>query len=251
MKQFMQDKLEVKVFQDRGEMGNAAAADAVRVIKRLLQEKERLNVIFAAAPSQNEFLSALANQDIDFSRITAFHMDEYIGLPQDAPQGFGNFLRRGIFEKRPFAQVHYLNGQAEDPEAECRRYAELLRSAELDIVFLGIGENGHIAFNDPSVADFNDAKAVKTVVLEEACRRQQVNDGCFASLDEVPKTAMTLTIPTLMRASYRFCMVPSALKAQAVRDTVNGPVDEKCPASILRTEKNSFLYLDAESASLL
>lgn len=251
MKQFTQDKLEIKIFQNREEMGKAAAEDAARVIKRLLQEKERLNVIFAAAPSQNEFLSALTKQDIDFSRITAFHMDEYIGLPKDAPQGFGNFLRRSIFEKCPFAQIHYLNGQAEDPEEECRRYTELLRHAEVDIVFLGIGENGHIAFNDPSVADFKDPKAVKTVALEEACRRQQVNDGCFASLEEVPKTAMTLTIPTLMKTGFRFCMVPSALKAQAVRDTVNGPVDEKCPASILRTEGNSFLYLETESAQLL
>lgn len=251
MKQFMKDKLEVKIFSNRPEMGKSAAEDAAEVINRLLQKKEKLNVIFAAAPSQNEFLDALTKQDIDFSRITAFHMDEYIGLPKDAPQGFGNFLRRSIFDKCPFAQVHYLNGQAENPEEECQRYTELLRQAEIDIVFMGIGENGHIAFNDPSVADFNDKKAVKIVVLEETCRQQQVNDGCFKTLDDVPKTAMTLTIPTLMAASYQFCIVPSALKAKAVSDTINGPVDEKCPASILRTKENTFLYLETESASLL
>ena len=252
MEQFVKEKLTVKVLPTREEMGKEAAKDAAEIIQKLLQEKEHLYAVFAAAPSQNEFLAALAeHREIDFTRITAFHMDEYLGLAADAPQGFGNFLKRHIFEKCPFAEVHYLNGQAKDPEQECIRYAKLLQQVDLDLVFLGIGENGHIAFNDPSVADFEDPKMVKVVALEETCRQQQVNDGCFADLNDVPRTAITLTIPTLVNATYHLCIVPSALKAKAVHDTVMGPVSTECPASILRKVDRSVLYLEKESASLL
>jgi glucosamine-6-phosphate deaminase len=249
LQQLKKDKLLVKTFTTRDEMGKAAAADVAAVIKKLFKTKPTINMIFAAAPSQDEFLAYFsANPEIDFSRINAFHMDEYIGLDKDAPQGFGNYLKEHIFGKCPFRSVHYLNGQNPDSQEECRRYASLLEQYTIDIVCMGIGENGHVAFNDPQNADFHDPLAVKVVSLDEICRQQQVNDGCFQSLGQVPKTAMTLTIPTLMHAAYHFCMVPSGRKAQAIYDTLNGEITAKCPASILRTVPSVILYLDKQSA---
>ena len=251
MKTFQKDFLTVCCYDSRAEMGRAAAADVAAKIRELLAEKETIRMIFAAAPSQNEFLAALASDPtVDFTKIDAFHMDEYIGLPADAPQGFGNFLRDRLFNLAPFRSVTYLNGLAADPEKECRRYGELLKGG-VDIVCMGIGENGHIAFNDPAFAEFDDKKAVKIVELDPVCRMQQVHDGCFASLDQVPTHALTLTIPTLTRVGVIFCMVPAASKANAVKACVEGPVTEACPASILRTCPGAKLYLDPDSASLL
>ena len=177
-------------------------------------------------------------------------MDEYIGLKEDAPQGFGNFLRRAIFDKVPFRSVHYLNGQIE-PGRACAEYAEKLAEKPVDVVFMGIGENGHIAFNDPHVADFNDPAVVKIVDLDEKCRQQQVNDGCFEALDDVPTHAMTLTIPALCRAKRLFCVVPAATKAWAINETINGEVSEHCPASVMRRHENATLYIDNDSSKLL
>lgn len=251
MKTFQKDFLTVCCYDSRAEMGRAAAADVAAKIRELLAEKETIRMIFAAAPSQNEFLAALASDPtVDFTKIDAFHMDEYIGLPADAPQGFGNFLRDRLFNLAPFRSVTYLNGLAADPEEECRRYGELLKGG-VDIVCMGIGENGHIAFNDPAFAEFDDKKAVKIVELDPVCRMQQVHDGCFASLDQVPTHALTLTIPTLTRVGVIFCMVPAASKANAVKACVEGPVTEACPASILRTCPGAKLYLDPDSASSL
>lgn len=249
---FMSDLLEVRVFPTREEMGLAAARDVSRTIRKLLQEREEVNVIFAAAPSQNDFMRELiADVSIDWGRINAFHMDEYIGLDKDAPQAFGNFLKERIFNKVPIKSVHLINGSAKDSEAECRRYADLLTKFPADIVCCGIGENGHIAFNDPPVADFNDPVLVKVVELEQSCRQQQVNDNCFLRIEDVPTHAYTLTIPALMRSRHVFCIVPTELKAQAVYDTINGEVDEKCPASVLREKEGAILYIDEPAASLL
>ncbi|NML38444.1 glucosamine-6-phosphate deaminase [Chitinophaga sp. G-6-1-13] len=249
MTSFFTDKLQVQVYPARAAMGTAAAEQAAAAIVRLLTEQPVVNIIFAAAPSQQEFLEALVTQpDIDWQRVNAFHMDEYVGLPADAPQGFGNFLRERIFSKAPFREVFYLNGQAADPVAECRRYAALLEQYPTDIVNMGIGENAHIAFNDPHVADFNDPVLVKVVDLDEACRRQQVNDGCFAAIEEVPRYALTLTVPALMRGRYLFCMVPGEKKATAVQHTVQGPIREDYPSSVLRTHHAAILYLDRDSA---
>ena len=204
------DKLNVKVYQTREEMGRAAAEEAAAAIRAAIAAKGEINMIFAAAPSQNEFLAHLiADKSIDFTKINAFHMDEYIGLPADAPQGFGNFLRERLFDRVPFKTVNTIDSTAADPEAECRRYAALLQAHPCDIVCMGIGENGHIAFNDPHVADFGDKAAVKVVALDETCRQQQVNDGCFARLDDVPTHALTLTIPTLTAPEAVFCIVPA------------------------------------------
>ena len=248
--EFVKDQLHVKIFGSRTEMGQGAASDAVEYLKNLLTAQEFVNIIFAAAPSQNEFLAAMAESDVDWSRVNAFHMDEYIGLPSDASQGFGNFLRRAIFDKVPFNSVNYINGQ-NVPEETLKQYKKLLEENPVDVVFMGIGENGHIAFNDPHVADFNDPEVIKVVDLDEKCRMQQVNDGCFACLDEVPTHAFTLTVPTLMAAKRRFCVVPASTKAQAVYNTINGPVSESCPASVLRVSEGTTLYLDNDSSSLL
>lgn len=252
IKQGKIDKLDYVAFETRAEMGEYAAREAATEIKRQIEKKGEINMIFAAAPSQNDFLKAIIeDKSIDWTKIHAFHMDEYIGLPADAPQGFGNFLKNAIFGKVPFASVDYIDCTATDPEAECERYSALLNANKCDVIIMGIGENGHIAFNDPHVADFNDEKTVKVVSLDETCRMQQVNDGCFKSLDEVPKYALTLTIPTLVAAESVFCIVPAITKANAVNRTINGNVDEECPATILRRHDNAKLYLDKDSASLI
>lgn len=249
---FVKDFLHIKRYAAKQEMAEQAASDVSAVIKKLLKEKQEINIIFAAAPSQNEFLTALAAQPmIEWQRINAFHMDEYIGLPHDAPQGFGNFLNAGLFSKVPLKSVHYINGQANDIKTECNRYATLLKEFPTDIVCLGIGENGHIAFNDPHVALFNDPEFVKVANLDFECRMQQVNDNCFEKIEDVPQNAVTVTIPALLAAQYMFCVVPGIRKAQAVYNTINGEINEKCPASILRTKKAAILYIDGDSSSLL
>lgn len=252
MKVFKKDHLEVRVFENRTLMGQAAARDIKERIMSLLKEKAEINMIFAAAPSQNDVLKALVeDKEIEWNRVNAYHMDEYIGLDQNAPQGFGNFLRDHIFGLVPFKSVNYIDITTKDPEAEAERYGKLLRENPTDIVVMGIGENGHIAFNDPPVADFNDPKTVKPVKLDEICRQQQVNDGCFATIADVPTHAMTLTVPTLVAAPYLFCIVPAPTKAKAVYETLHGTIDEHCPASILRLQKNAVLYLDDMSSALL
>ena len=250
MKTWKKDLLTVNRYDSRTEMGEAAARDIKAQILALLETKEAINMIFAAAPSQNEVLAALAyDREIPWDRVNAFHMDEYIGLPADAPQGFGNFLKAHIFGLAPFRSVNYIDISAEDPEAECARYAAILEKYPTDIVVMGIGENGHIAFNDPPVADFKDTKAVKPVLLDEICRNQQVNDGCFATIDDVPKYAITLTVPTLFAGTYLFCIVPAKTKANAVEATLCGEIGEACPATVLRLHKNAVLYLDPDSGA--
>ncbi len=243
--------LDIKILQTRNEMGKVAAYDISNCIKDILLKKDEVNIIFAAAPSQNDVLGCLCKSDVDWSRVNAFHMDEYIGLPADDPQCFGNFLKKAIFDIVPFKSVNYIDSSASDIEAECERYAKILQEKPTDIVIMGIGENGHIAFNDPHVADFCDKKVVKPVELDDVCRMQQVNDGCFEKIENVPKSALTLTIPTLMKAKYHFCIVPAKTKADAVKRTLYGDVSKECPATILRTKINSVLYCDADSSACI
>ncbi|MCX7028409.1 MAG: glucosamine-6-phosphate deaminase [Spirochaetes bacterium] len=249
---FRADALEVIVFGDRRTMGTAAAADCAEAIRDVLVRQEICRMVFAAAPSQDELLSGLVGAGgIDWARVHAFHMDEYLGLVSDAPQRFGIYLRDRFFGLLPFGSVDYLNsGWLSGPE-EAVRYAALLAEAPIDIVCLGVGENGHIAFNDPEVADFDDPLAVKEVSLDRECRRQQVHDGCFPDFDAVPEKALTLTIPTLMAGKRLFCVVPGSRKAEAVRKMLTGPIAVACPASVLRRHGNCFLYLDADSAGRL
>lgn len=241
MKEFKAGQLTVKVFATREQMGTQAATDAAATLRYLLTHQETVNVIFAAAPSQQELLEALQKEPgVAWDRINAFHMDEYINLPSDAPQRFGNFLKAAIFDKVDFRTVNYIN--------DTERYTALLKTHTPDLVFMGIGENGHIAFNDPPVADFNDREVVKTVELDQECRQQQVNDGCFATLPDVPTHAITLTIPTLMKAPYIYCVVPGPRKATAVYNTLQQPIETRFPSTILRTHSGAVLYLDADSS---
>lgn len=244
-------ELKVTKYVNRDCMGSNAAKDAAKCIQQLLEKKKEINCIFAAAPSQNDFLKYLvSDSSIDWTHINAYHMDEYVGLVQGSEGSFSGFLKNAIFDKVPLKTVNLLNGKGE-PQTEAMRYETLLKSHKPDIVFMGIGENGHIAFNDPEEADFHDKRLVKIVTLDAICRMQQVHDGCFKTLENVPKQAFTVTIPGLMEADYVFCIVPTKLKAQAVKNMLEGPVNEKCPASILQTKANSHLYLDSDSASLL
>lgn len=252
MKTYKVDKLTVKIFETRKEMGEVSAKEISAKIKELLSVKPEINMIFAAAPSQNDVLKSLVeDKTIEWNRVNAYHMDEYIGLDKNAPQGFGNFLKEHIFGLVPFKSVNYIDITTKDPEKEADRYGELLKANPTDIVIMGIGENGHIAFNDPPVADFNDSRWVKPVKLDEICRNQQVNDGCFKTINDVPTHAMTLTVPTLVKAPYLFCIVPAPTKAKAVYETLNGSIDEHCPASVLRLQDNAVLYLDGDSSKLL
>lgn len=252
MRTFVKDNLNVEVYDTREEMGKAAARDIVACLQQLLEQKEHVNMIFAAAPSQNEVLAALAaSSAVDWRRVNAFHMDEYIGLDKEAPQGFGNFLKRAIFDKVQFKAVYCMQSDALDAEQECKRYTTLLQTYPADLVCMGIGENTHIAFNDPHVADFNDPVLVKVVDLDEQCRQQQVNDGCFAVIGDVPKNAITLTVPALMHARFAFCVVPGPSKAKAVFHTMHEEIQSQFPSTILRKHDAARMYLDAASAVML
>lgn len=252
MKRLLKDLLTAEVFNSRSEMGAAAARDISAKVTELLKEKDELNLIFAAAPSQNEVLAALvADRSVPWERINAYHMDEYVGLDPNAPQRFGNFLQERLFSLVPLKSVNLIDATTTDPDGEAERYGKTIDDHPADIVILGIGENGHIAFNDPPVADFNDPKTVKTVKLDEICRQQQVNDGCFERLSLVPTHAITLTIPALTRAPWLFCVVPAKSKAEAVKNTLQGQIGEHCPATILRRHGGAKLYLDPDSAALI
>ena len=250
---YCKDKLTIRLFPTREEMGKESAREAVSILRDFISYKEEVNVIFAAAPSQDDFLAAFSKYEVAWHRVNAFHMDEYIGLDADAPQRFGNYLKRNLFDKVKFKQVFYIGNDpdSDSPEKEVSIYSDLLKRYPPDIVCLGIGENGHIAFNDPHVANFNDPDLVKVVELDLACRQQQVNDGCFESLSQVPTHAYTLTIPALTMARYMFCVVPTERKAQAVYNTLYGKINESCPATILRTHNLATLYLDSDSAKLI
>lgn len=239
--------LETFVYETRSQMGKAAAAEAAKAIRKTIGEKGFANVIFAAAPSQNEMLEALLLEDLDFTKINAFHMDEYVGLSIEREQSFARYLSDHVFSKAPFASVNYIPANG-DPDEGCEKYAELLKANKPDVVCMGIGENGHIAFNDPPVADFNDPKLIKKVALDDVCRMQQVHDGCFPTFDDVPKHALTLTVPALMSAEYLICTVPASTKANAVKAMLEGEYGEVCPATALRKHKGAKMFLDKDSA---
>ena len=252
LQEFMTDKLRTKIFDNRTAMGACAAREVADEMRRLLAKKPQINMIFAAAPSQSDFLAALAEEtEIDWKRVNVFHMDEYIGIDNDHPQSFAKFVKTHVADKFAVGAFYPLNGACKSVAKECARYESLLREFPADIVCMGIGENGHIAFNDPGVADFTDPVLVKTAKLDEVCRNQQVNDGCFPHIDAVPKYAMTLTVPALMSATKHFCMVPAPTKAKAVKATLQGEITDLCPATVLRLQENAILYLDRDSAALL
>jgi glucosamine-6-phosphate deaminase len=239
--------LRVHVAESRIALGRKAAEDIARELRERLRAQGRARMIFAAAPSQSEMLEALVQErDLDWSRVTAFHMDEYLDLPPDAPR-FSNWLKRNLFDRLPFAAVYLLEPE-DDPQRTASEYAKRLAEAPIDIVCLGIGTNGHLAFNDPP-ACFDDPEPVKVVVLDELCRQQQVADGCFVKLENVPERALTLTIPRLLSSGRLFCCVPGQQKREAVRRTLEDPIGPTCPATALRLHPECDLYLDRESAA--
>lgn len=244
------EELEVHVWSDRLVAGAAAGKETVARIKRLIEEKGEARVVFAAAPSQNESLAYLKNSDVDWSKVRAFHLDEYVDLRADHPSRFGAFLRRALFDHVQFKSVHYLYREGASAEDLVKEYSELLANCPPDLMLLGVGENGHLAFNDPAVADFEDPQIVKIVDLDDVCRMQQVNDGCFDSFDDVPKQAMTISLSTLAKIPEHVTTVPGIRKANAVEAMLNGPITTDCPASMLRTRPGGVLFLDKDSASL-
>ncbi|MCE7055005.1 6-phosphogluconolactonase [Algoriphagus sp. AGSA1] len=242
---------DIHVFSNRKLAGIAAGKEVEKYIVNLQEEQDEVRVIFAAAPSQTEMLTYLASSDqIRWDKLVAFHMDEYIGLDEKAPELFASYLEETLFSKVPFKEVHLIKTHG-DIAAELSRYEALLSKGSIDLVCLGIGENGHIAFNDPPVADFYDPLVVKVVDLEEACRVQQVNDKCFDKLGNVPTKAVTLTVPTLMAAKAMVCVVLGEKKSQAVHDTLTQEVSTACPASILTTHLNCKFYFNQSAVSKL
>ncbi len=239
----------MRVHADEAALGAAAADDATRAINDAIDARGVANVMFASGNSQFTFLDDLtARGDIDWRRVVGFHMDEYCGIDADHPASFRRYMRERIVGRVGPKEFHEINGDALDPGSECVRYAELLRAHPLDLCCLGIGENGHLAFNDPPVADFNDPVDLKVVELDAACRAQQVGEGHFLSVDAVPTYAITVTIPALLRARAVLAIVPEARKREPVERALTGPVNPSCPASILRTLPHVTLHLDQESA---
>lgn len=240
--------LAVHIAQSRLAMGRQAASAIADEIRACHHKQPGIRIVFAAAPSQAEMLAALREEkDIDWTRVTAYHMDEYIGLPQGAPQRFGVWLRRAIFDHLPFAAVHLIE-PGDNPAQSAENYSAKLTEAPIDIVCCGIGVNGHLAFNDPPV-DFEDPAIVKIVNLDQQCRQQQVDDQCFAVLEDVPTQALTMTIPALLAPYAIFCTVPGPAKRDAVRSALHGPIDPMCPASALRRHSRCVIFLDRDSAS--
>jgi glucosamine-6-phosphate deaminase len=251
IQQWQTDELGVSVFADRADLGAAAAGAAVRVLQGAIERTGRARAILASAPSQAELIAGLARAPLDWSRVTLFHMDEYVGVGPEHPNSFRRWLAEHLLAHVGPAAFHGLRGEAPDADAECARYTALLREAPIDLVCLGIGENGHIAFNDPHVAEFDDPEWVKVIDPDEACRRQQVHDGWFSEVNAMPRLGLTLTVPALMSPAEVICVVPGSRKAEAIERTLRGRVATSCPASILRRHPRATLYLDADSARLV
>jgi glucosamine-6-phosphate deaminase len=242
----------VRVFSSKAKMGKAAATEAAQIVRDALARQGHARIIVATGNSQLDFIRALTTEEqIDWSLMEVFHMDEYVGMSDSHPASFARWVKTRVTDIVHPGKVHYLRGNAPDIEEELRRYGGMLTSASIDLCALGVGENGHIAFNDPHVADFHDALVVKRVMLDSKCRFQQVGEGHFPNLEVVPEEAMTLTCPTLMSAKTLICCAPEKRKAEAIRNALYGLLSEECPASLLVTHPGARIYLDRESASLL
>jgi len=242
--------MKVEIFDSKMEMGKAAANCAATIIRQALKERDVAFVIAATGASQFEFLDALVLQDLDWTKMVFFHLDEYVGLPATHPASFRRYLKERIVDRVPLRSFHFINGEAEDVWEECRRLGQLISQQPIDVAFVGIGENGHLAFNDPP-ADFETNQPYIVVDLDEACRKQQVGEGWFRSIDEVPSQAISMSIRQILKASNVLCIVPDKRKAEAVKNCVELEVSPSRPASILQNHKNATLFLDRDSSSLL
>ena len=249
--EFQAGKAHVAVYNTPGEAGRAAAAHAAVLMEEAIRRQGRARVIAATGNSQIPLAEALVRQKVQWQALELFHMDEYVGMKADHPASFRHWIKQRLADKVHLGEVHYLEADAADLDREIERYSRLLGEAAIDLAFVGFGENGHIAFNDPPVADFNDPAVVKVVTLDEACRRQQAGEGHFEDVDAVPKQAATITCPGLFGAKSWICCVPEGRKSEAVRDALEGPISEACPASLVRRHPRAYVYLDADSAALL
>jgi len=244
--------MQVHVFSSKRETSEVAAEVAAAILRKAIAGGGRARMVVSTGNSQLDFIHALVQaRDLDWTAVEAFHLDEYAGMAPTHPASFRLWLKTRLADRVPLRAMHYVNGDAPDLEAECRRYGAMLAESPIDVGFIGVGENGHIGFNDPPVADFNDPLPMKIVRLDDDCRRQQVGEGHFDGISAVPERALSLTCPSIIGMTNLICCVPELRKARAVRDAIEGPVSTACPASILRSHPRAQLYLDLESASLL
>ncbi len=249
--QFKKGKLNVHVSHDEQSAGEASALFVAEHLNNAIKSKGFANLILATGASQFAFIEAIKKLDIDWSKITVFHLDEYIGIPETHPASFRKYLKEKIIDSVRPKKMYYINGNADNIDNEIANYEKLLKEHPADVACIGIGENGHIAFNEPDIADFNDPKLVKIVQLDEVSRNQQLGEGWFPTLEDVPEEAISLTIPAMMNSKVISCMVPDKRKAEAVYNTLNAEISTDCPATILRKHENAVLFLDKDSASKL
>ena len=243
--------IEVRVLPDKRTLGQTAAADAASILRDTIARQGQANVVAATGAAQFEFLAALtATPGIDWKKTVFFHLDEYVGLPESHPASFRRFLRERIVDRVQPGAFHFIEGDAPDPAAECRRVGELIRRHPIDVSFVGIGENGHLAFNDPP-ADLDTQEPYLVVELDEACRRQQLGEGWFPTLDDVPRRAISMSIAQVLRTQRILCIVPDARKAKAVKSSLESGISPLRPASALQQHPATTLYLDPDSAALL
>ena len=242
--------MELKVFDTKLELGQAAARDAAKIINQAIDERDAAYVIAATGASQFEFLDALAQEKVDWTKVVFFHLDEYVGLPESHPASFRRYLKERVVSRLHPQTFHLIDGEADDVYAECRRVGELIAQQTIDVAFVGIGENGHLAFNDPP-ADFDTEEPYIVVSLDDACRQQQVGEGWFKSIAEVPTQAVSMSIKQILKSRNILCIVPDERKAEAVRASVKLEVSPQHPASILQRHERVTLYLDPHSSSLL
>jgi glucosamine-6-phosphate deaminase len=241
--------MEVTILENKFALGKAAAKQGVRIINSSLREKDKANIILATGASQFEMLAELVKAKVDWSKVTVFHLDEYIGLPESHPASFRKYLKERFVELVKPAAFYGIDGEV-DPQEECTRLGRIIKKHKIDVAFVGIGENGHLAFNDPP-ADFDTKVPFIVVELDEACRRQQMGEGWFPTLKDVPQKAISMSIRQILKSRTIICSVPDGRKARAVRNTLEEPVSQLVPASILTTRKDVYLYLDQRSAALL
>lgn len=240
----------IQCFDDKQEMARSAAERAATVLRQVIQQNGKARLIAATGAAQFAFLEVLTKlPNIDWPRVEMFHLDEYIDIPESHPASFRRFLKERLIEKTGIVHHHLLNGEV-DPAQEIRDVGNAVRSVPVDVAFVGVGENGHLAFNDPP-ADFETEEPYLIVELDEACRRQQLGEGWFATLDDVPRRAISMSIRQILKTKEIICFVPDARKAKAVKTCFEGEISPLAPASILRTHKQTTVYLDKESAALL
>lgn len=243
--------MRLMIAENATELGRNAAADAGQGIEQAIQQRGRANIVVATGASQIATLDALVdNPRIDWSKVTGFHLDEYLGLPASHPASFRRYLRERLVDRVPLAAFHYVHGDADDPIAHCRELGRLIAQHPIDVALVGIGENGHLAFNDPP-ADFETDEAYLVVELDDACRRQQLGEGWFAHLDDVPRRAISMSVRQILRSSRIVCSVPDERKSLAVARAMEGPVTPDVPASILQRHDEVAIYLDPPAAACL